>query len=311
MSQDLPTPAHPLRIGTRGSPLALAQAHETRDRLMAAFALPAAAFAIAVIKVTGDMVQDLPLNTLGGKGLFTKEIEEALLDGSIDIAVHSMKDMPVDQPAGLTLDCALPREDVRDGFVSLTHARLADLPAGAVLGTSSLRRRAQILSLRPDLRVVEFRGNVQTRLRKLQDGVAEATLLALAGLNRLGRADVVREAVAPETMLPAVAQGAIGVERRSDDARAAMMLAAIHDAPTGHRLAAERAFLARLDGSCQTPIAALAEFVPGGLRLRGQILRPDGSRALSDEATAPVADAAALGRDMAERLLAQAGPGFF
>ncbi len=311
MSEDLPTPTRPLRIGTRGSPLALAQAHETRDRLMAAFDLPQAAFEIAVIKVTGDMVQDRPLGELGGKGLFTREIEEALLDGSIDIAVHSMKDMPVEQPGGLVLDCHLPREDVRDGFVSLRHSRLADLPRGAVVGTSSLRRRAQLLAARPDLRIVEFRGNVQTRLRKLEEGVAEATLLAMAGLNRLGRADVVREAIAPEVLLPAVAQGAIGVERREGDARVAAMLAAIHDRETGERLAAERAFLERLDGSCQTPIAALAGHVEGGLRLRGQILRTDGSESHAGEMTGPVAEAGAMGRALAEELLSRAGRGFF
>ena len=311
MMDDLPDPARKLRIGTRGSPLALAQAHETRDRLMAAFALPEDAFEIVVIKVTGDMVQDRPLNTLGGKGLFTREIEEALLDGGIDIAVHSMKDMPVDQPVGLVIDCYLPREDVRDGFVSLKHARLTDLPNGAVVGTSSLRRRAQILAARPELQVVEFRGNVQTRLRKLDEGVAEATFLAMAGLSRLGRTDVVREAIAPEVMLPAVAQGAIGVERRLDDARIEQMLAAIHDRATGERLAAERAFLARLDGSCQTPIAALAEHIPEGLRLRGQILRTDGSESHADEVSGPVADAVELGHKLADDLLSRTAPGFF
>ncbi len=311
MMDDLPDSARRLRIGTRGSPLALAQAHEVRDRLRAVFDLPEDAFEIVVIKVTGDMIQDRPLNELGGKGLFTREIEEALLEGAIDIAVHSMKDMPTLQPGGLVIDCYLPREDMRDGFVSLRHARLADLPQGAVVGTSSLRRRAQLLAARPDLQVVEFRGNVQTRLRKLGEGVAEATLLAMAGLRRLGRADVVREAIAPEVLLPAVAQGAIGVERRAEDARMARMLAAIHDRATGERLGAERAFLARLDGSCQTPIAALAEHVPGGLRLRGQILRTDGSESHADEVTGPVGEGEAMGRDLAERLLGRAGPGFF
>lgn len=311
MIDDLPDPARTFRIGTRGSPLALAQAHETRDRLMAAFSLPEDAFEIVVIKVTGDMVQDRPLSTLGGKGLFTREIEEALLDGGIDIAVHSMKDMPVEQPGGLVIDCYLPREDVRDGFVSLKHARLADLTEGAVVGTSSLRRRAQILTSRPDLKVVEFRGNVQTRLRKLDEGVAEATFLAMAGLSRLGREDVVREAIAPEVMLPAVAQGAIGVERRLDDPRVEQMLAAIHDRTTGERLAAERAFLARLDGSCQTPIGALAEHTPEGLRLRGQILRTDGSEAHADEVSGPVADAVEMGHRLADDLLSRTTPGFF
>jgi len=304
-----------LRIGTRGSPLALAQAHETRARLVAAFGLAEEAFEIVVIRTTGDdralIASDTPLKELGGKGLFTREIEEALLSGGIDIAVHSMKDMPVAQPAGLVLDTYLPREDVRDGFVAPGAAGLADLPEGAKVGTSSLRRRAQVLFAFPHLRVVEFRGNVQTRLRKLEDGIAACTFLAMAGLNRLGRADVVRAAIAPEEMLPAVAQGAIGIERRADDSRVADMLAAIHDAPTGLRLAAERAYLAALDGSCETPIAGLAELDGGTLRLRGEILRPDGSESLRDDASAPVGDGAALGRDMARRLLDRAGPGFF
>ncbi|MDR5651572.1 hydroxymethylbilane synthase [Ruixingdingia sedimenti] len=311
MTQALPTPLSPLRIGTRGSPLALAQAHETRDRLMAAHGLPAEAFEIVVIKTTGDRVLDRPLKDIGGKGLFTKEIEDALLDGSIDIAVHSMKDMPVAQPAGLALDCYLPREDVRDAFVSPHVERLADLPQGAVVGSSSLRRRAQLAYRRPDLKLVEFRGNVQTRLQKLADGVAVATFLAMAGLNRLGRADVARSAIAVEDMLPAVAQGAIGVERRAGDARAAALLAAIHDGPTGLRLAAERAYLATLDGSCQTPIAGLALLEGDEIWLRGEILRPDGSEAIAGEARGPAADGAALGDDLARRLLAQAPRGFF
>ncbi|MBC7132035.1 MAG: hydroxymethylbilane synthase [Roseovarius sp.] len=311
MTRDLPTPTHPLKIGTRGSPLALAQAHETQHRLQAAFDLPAAAFEIVVIRTTGDRVQDRPLREIGGKGLFTREIEAALLAGEIDIAVHSMKDMPVVQPEGLTLDCYLPREDVRDAFVSGGAAGLADLPEGARVGTSSLRRRAQVLLAFPHLEVVEFRGNVQTRLKKLADGVAACTFLAMAGLNRLGRADVATAPVAPEVMLPAVAQGAIGIERRTGDTRTADMLAAIHDGPTGARLAAERAFLATLDGSCETPIAGLAELSGGTLRLRGEILRPDGRARHMDDATAPVEDGAALGREMAARLLAEAGPGFF
>lgn len=306
-----PSPTAPFNIGTRGSPLALAQAHETRDRLMAAFDLPQEAFAICVIKVTGDAIQDRPLKEIGGKGLFTREIEEALLDGSIDIAVHSMKDMPVEQPRGLLLDTYLPREDVRDAFVSFGAKALADLGQGATVGTSSLRRRAQLLARRPDLNVVEFRGNVQTRLRKLNDGVAEATFLAMAGLNRLGMADVPRTAIAPDDMLPAVAQGAIGIERRSDDNRAADMLAAIHDGPTGQRLAAERAFLAALDGSCETPIGGLAELDGGTLRLRGEILRTDGSEVHSDDMSGAIADGAEMGRAMAAKLLAQAGPDFF
>jgi hydroxymethylbilane synthase len=311
MMLDLPSPATPLKIGTRGSPLALAQAHETRARLMAAFGLPEAAFGIVVIKVTGDAVQDRPLKEIGGKGLFTREIEEALLDASIDIAVHSMKDMPTAQPGGLVLDTYLPREDVRDAFVALDGSGFDALPEGAVVGSSSLRRRAQLKYRRPDLNVVEFRGNVQTRLRKLSEGVAQATFLAMAGLNRLGAADVPRRAIDPDAMLPAVAQGAIGIERRADDPRAAAMLEAIHHGPTGQRLAAERSFLAALDGSCETPIAGLAELDGGSLRLRGEILRVDGTEALADATRGAVEDGPEMGRALAAKLLSRAGAGFF
>jgi hydroxymethylbilane synthase len=316
MTQNLPSPASPLKIGTRGSPLALAQAHETRRRLAEAFDLPHAAFEIVVIKTSGDnqalIAADKPLKELGGKGLFTKEIEEDLLSGAIDIAVHSMKDMPVAQPVGLLLDCYLPREDVRDAFVSPKFSRLLDLQPGAVVGTSSLRRRAQLMNRRPDLKVVEFRGNVQTRLKKLNAGVAECTFLAMAGLNRLAMKDVPATAIETNDMLPAVAQGAIGIERRGDDSRVADMLAAIHDQATGQRLAAERAFLAGLDGSCETPIAGLAELTDNGtLRLRGEVLRPDGSEAIAEAQSCPIEDGAELGRAMADKLLAQAGPGFF
>lgn len=311
MMIDLPTPANPLKIGTRGSPLALAQAHETRARLAVAFDLPETAFEIVVIQTTGDRVLDRPLKEIGGKGLFTREIEDALLAQDIDIAVHSMKDMPVAQPHGLLLDCYLPREDVRDAFVSPRISSLADLPQGAVVGSSSLRRRAQLAHRRPDLVLVEFRGNVQTRMRKLEEGVAIATFLAMAGLRRLGLTEVARTAISPDEMLPAVAQGAIGIERRADDTRVAAMLEAIHDGPTGHRLAAERAYLAALDGSCETPIAGLAELDGGMIRLRGEILRVDGSEALSASGTAPVEDAAALGREVALGLLGRAPKNFF
>ena len=305
-----PTPAQPLRIGTRGSPLALWQAHEVRRSLMLAHDAPEAAFEIVVIKVLGDQILDRALKDIGGKGLFTREIEAALLDGSIDIAVHSMKDMPTLQPAGLVLDCYLPRADVRDAFVSPGHTSIADLPQGAVVGTSSLRRRAQVRLRRPDLHLVEFRGNVQTRIRKLQDGVAAATFLAMAGLTRLGIAHLARGAIAPEEMLPAVAQGAIGVERRSADTRVADLLALIHDHDTGLRLAAERQFLATLDGSCETPIAGLAVLDGPDLWLRGEILRPDGSQSIAGDLRGPVADGAALGEALARQLLAQAPAGF-
>ena len=307
----MPTPRDTLKIGTRGSPLALAQAFETRTRLMTAHGLPEDAFEIVIIKTTGDKILDRPLKEIGGKGLFTKEIEDAMLAGQIDIAVHSMKDMPTLQPDGLLLDCYLPREDVRDAFVSPGVARLADLAHGAVVGSSSLRRRAQLANRRPDLKLVEFRGNVQTRLKKLADGVAEATFLAMAGLNRLGMAHVAQSAIEVTEMLPAVAQGCIGLERRENDPRAEALLAAIHHGPSGQRLAAERAYLAELDGSCETPIAGLAVLEGDTLWLRGEILRPDGSESICAEARAGVQDAAELGRGLARDLLSRAPKGFF
>ncbi len=300
----------PLKIGTRGSPLALAQAVETRERLMRAMGLPEVAFEVVVIKTTGDRVQDRPLGEIGGKGLFTKEIEEALLAGGVDVAVHSMKDMPIEIPGGLALDCFLPREDVRDAFISKSAGSLADLTAGSVIGTSSLRRKAQLIHRRPDLQVVEFRGNVQTRIRKLDDGVADATFLAMAGLNRLGLSELAC-AIDTDDMLPAIAQGAIGIERRDDDTGISAALALINDAETTTRLAAERSLLKGLDGSCQTPIAGLAELDGDQLRLRGQVLRPDGSEAISRQMTGPADQAAALGADMAEWLRKRMGDGFF
>ncbi|OWY03864.1 MULTISPECIES: hydroxymethylbilane synthase [Thioclava] len=311
----MPDAKSPLKIGTRGSPLALAQAYETRDRLMAAHGLPEDAFEVVVIKTTGDdramIAADKPLKEIGNKGLFTKEIEEAMVDGRIDIAVHSMKDMPTEQPEGLVLDCYLPREDVRDAFVSLEYDSIMALPEGATVGTSSLRRRAQLAHVRPDLKLVEFRGNVQTRLKKLADGVAAASFLAYAGLRRLGMEDSARGPIAPEEMLPAVAQGAIGIERRMADARAEALLAPIHDLVTEQRLLAERAFLATLDGSCETPIAGLALIEGNRLWLRGQILRPDGSEALAGERWGNIDEGAAMGEHLARDLLSQAGEGFF
>ncbi|MEM9060538.1 MAG: hydroxymethylbilane synthase [Pseudomonadota bacterium] len=307
----LPSPDQPLKIGTRGSPLALAQAHETRDRLMAAHGLPEAAFEVEVIQTTGDRVQDRALSEIGGKGLFTKEIEEKLIDGRIHIAVHSMKDMPTVLPEGLIISCLLPREDVRDAFISERHQKIADLADGATVGSSSLRRRAQLLNRRPDLNVVEFRGNVQTRLRKLSEGVAEATFLAAAGLRRLGYDDLADRAIAAEDMLPAVAQGAIGIECREDNAEVRALLDAINDEPTVSRLAAERAFLAGLDGSCRTPIAGLAELDGDEISFRGEIIRPDGSECLTVARSGAVSDAAAMGADAASELRAQGGLDFF
>ena len=311
MSLHLPSPAKPMRIGTRGSPLALAQAYETRGRLCKAFDLEDAAFEIIVIKTTGDKVLDRPLKEIGGKGLFTREIEDDMLSEKIDIAVHSMKDMPVLQPGGLVLDTYLPREDVRDAFLARSYSSLEELPEGTVVGTSSLRRKAQLQNRRPDLEVVEFRGNVQTRLKKLEDGVASCTFLAMAGLNRLDMAHVAKSAIETDQMLPAVAQGAIGIERRSSDHNSAGILEAIHHDPTGLRLSAERAFLAGLDGSCETPIAGLAVLKDGSIRLQGEVLRPDGSEVITDDETAPIEDAEKMGTEMAHKLLEQAGPGFF
>jgi hydroxymethylbilane synthase len=300
-----------MNIGTRGSLLALAQANETRARLAVAFDLPFEAFTIVVIKTTGDKIIDRPLKDIGGKGLFTREIEDDMISGKIDIAVHSMKDMPTLQPDGLMLDTYLPREDARDAFISPRFHSLADLPAGTVVGTSSLRRRAQLILRRPDLVVVEFRGNLQTRLKKLDNGIAEATFLAMAGLNRLKMDDVPKTAIEVEDMLPAVAQGAIGIERRITDHRAADMLAAIHDIATGQQLAAERSFLKELDGSCETPIAGLTNLDGGSIRLRGEVLRPDGSDVIHADMTGAVADGVQMGKEMAQDLISRAGPGFF
>ncbi|MEP1587753.1 MAG: hydroxymethylbilane synthase [Tateyamaria sp.] len=315
MTLRLPNSSAPLKIGTRGSPLALAQAYETRTRLATAFDLPLEAFDIIVIKVTGDdrsmVAADRPLKEIGNKGLFTREIEEDLAAGKIDVAVHSMKDMPTVQPNGLILDTYLPREDVRDAFLSSNFSQITDLPKGAVVGTSSLRRRAQLLNKRPDLNVIEFRGNVQTRLKKLSDGVAAATFLACAGLNRLEMADVPAAPIATAEMLPAIAQGAIGIERRMDDNNTAEMLSAIHHTETGQRLAAERQFLFTLDGSCETPIAGLATLNGTTLTLTGEVLRPDGSDALSDTVSGPIEDGPELGASLAKTLIKRAGTGFF
>ncbi len=304
----------PLRLGTRGSPLALWQARRVAADLAGAFPALATPGGIEIVEIrtTGDKVQNRLLSEIGGKGLFTKELETALLTDRCDLAVHSMKDVGVDRPGGLTLSCILPREDVRDAFVSHDYATLHDLPAGAVVGSSSLRRRAQLLHRRTDLRCVEFRGNVQTRLRKLEDGVAEATFLAVAGLRRLGMDALAERAIEVDDMLPAVAQGAIGIEHRSVDARAAALIAPLNDADSAIRLTAERTFLAGLDGSCRTPIGGLAELLPGGrLRLRGEILKPDGSVRHATEREGPASSAAAMGADAAEELRLRGGPGFF
>ncbi|RWL80164.1 MAG: hydroxymethylbilane synthase [Mesorhizobium sp.] len=300
-----------LKIGTRGSPLALAQAHETRARLMQAHGLPEHAFQVVPISTSGDRIQDRPLSEAGGKGLFTKEIEEALLDGRIDIAVHSSKDMPTVLPDGLELVTFLPREDARDAFIGKRVKRIADLPHGAVVGSSSLRRQALLRRMRPDFEVVIFRGNVQTRLRKLDEGVAEGTILAYAGLKRLGLEHVVTDLMSLEDFPPAPGQGAIGIETRVGDRDVEKMLAAIHHVPTGQALACERAFLAALDGSCRTPIAGHATVAGEKLSFAGLIISPDGSQSHEVRLEGEAADAAEIGLDAARTVRARAGAEFF
>ncbi len=305
------SPDTPLRIGTRGSPLALAQAYETRARLMAAHDMPEDAFLIEVIQTTGDAVQDRALSEIGGKGLFTKEIEQALADGRIDIAVHSMKDVATVLPDGMEMIAYLPREDVRDAFISPAYHRVEDLPQGATIGCSSIRRRAQALAVRPDLKMVEFRGNVQTRMKKLDSGLAVATFLACAGLKRLGSEITIAHPIAEDVMLPAVAQGAIGIEGRAADDHIKALIAPLNDPSTDIRLTVERAFLKVLDGSCRTPVAGLAELSGDRIRFRGEILRPDGSLRYATSREGGVSDAAAMGIDAAMELKTKGGPGFF
>ena len=286
-----------LRIGTRGSRLARIQAQEAKDRLVAAHGLDADSVEIRIISTSGDRIQDRPLSELGGKGLFTKEIEDALLEGQIDIAVHSMKDMPAMLPEGLVISCLLPREDPRDAFISPVAQSIRSLPEGARLGSSSVRRAAQVRRLRPDVEVVNFRGNVETRLRKLDERQADATLLACAGLNRLGLQAHVTSIVAMEDMLPAVAQGAIGIEARTDDARIHQLLAAVGDRNTAITIACERAFLEVLEGSCRMPIAGHAVLDGPNISFRGEVLTPDGTRIFAAARQGSAGDAAALGRE--------------
>ena len=299
-----------LKLGTRGSKLALTQAGLVRDALAQSVPALAApdAIEIVVIKTTGDAIQDRPLSEAGGKGLFVKEIEEAMLARRIDIAVHSMKDMPTAQPAGLTIAAFLAREDARDVLIAGDVKRIADLAQGAVVGTSALRRRAQLLHRRPDLKIVNLRGNVDTRLRKREAGEVEATLLALAGLKRLGLN--VGAPVPEDEMLPAVGQGAICIECRADDAQTRSWLAAINHGPTATCVKAEHAMLSVLDGSCRTPIAGHAVLTDGVIHLRGLIAKPDGSQLIATERRGDMADAEALGRDAGQELLRRGGPGF-
>ncbi|HEX9808522.1 MAG TPA: hydroxymethylbilane synthase [Alphaproteobacteria bacterium] len=298
-------------IGTRGSPLALAQAGLVRDLLAAAH--PGLGVEIRAIRTAGDRFAGRPLATIGGKGLFTREIDAALADGAIDLAVHSVKDLPTDLPHGLDLACVPAREDPRDVLIARDPAveAIADLPRGAWVGTVSLRRAAQALSRRPDLRIVALRGNVETRLAKIAGGEADATFLALAGLRRLGRADAARVVLAPEEMLPAPGQGALGIECRADDARARALLAPLDDGPSHAAVTAERALLAALEGSCRTPIAALAAIAGDRLNLRAMIAMPDGSARLDEARDGPAAEAAAIGHAAGAALRARAGPEFF
>jgi len=297
-------------IGTRGSPLALWQAGHVRTFLLAAHSLDEGTVALDVITTSGDRISDKPLRDFGGKGLFTKEIDEALLARKVDVAVHSMKDLPTELPAGISIGAVLPRGDVRDAFISHKGASLADLPAGAVVGSSSLRRQAQVKRFRPDLSVVDFRGNVETRLAKLEQGKADAILLALAGLTRLGLANHVTSVLSTDEMLPAVAQGAIGITCRTCDTLTQDLLRALNDDETATAVACERAFLGQLDGSCRTPIAGLAEIAAGSLRFRGLVLTPQGTEWHEVEKIGLPADAAIIGAESGRELLALAGPNF-
>lgn len=307
-----------LRIGTRGSKLALAQT----DMVIAALARvhgwdpaeTAARTEIVVIKTTGDKVQDRSLADIGGKGLFAKEIEEALIEGTIDCAVHSLKDLPAVMPKGLTLACHLEREDPRDVFVSRTVKTLGELPQNAVVGTSSVRRSAMLLNLRTDLKLIEFRGNVDTRLRKLDEGQAQATVLALAGLKRLHLEAHATHVFSNDEMLPAVAQGAVGVELRTNDGKTRDLLAHANHRDTDLAVTFERAFQAALGGSCRTPIAGLATWLgPHTITFKGSVLSRDGRTRHDVECNEKVtkaAEAERAGDDVGRRLLGHAGRAF-
>jgi hydroxymethylbilane synthase len=303
--------ATPLRIGTRGSPLALVQARTVRERLAAALGRPADTIELKIIRTTGDTIIDRPLAEEGGKGLFTKEIEEALIRGDIDLAVHSAKDMPTFLPKGLILAACLEREDPRDVFISAKAKNIAALPQGAKVGTASLRRQAIMKRARPDLEVAPLRGNVETRLRKLDDGEADAIILALAGLRRLGLEGRATRIMSADEFLPAAGQGAIASETREDDAETRALLAKIDHSDTSTAVAAERAFLAVLDGSCKTPIGAHAIIEGETLRFRGLIARPDGSAAHDIAATGARSDAVQIGESCARELKQRAGANFF
>mmetsp|Transcript_4758 Transcript_4758/g.12282 ORF Transcript_4758/g.12282 Transcript_4758/m.12282 type:complete len:342 (-) Transcript_4758:515-1540(-) len=307
--------APPLRIGTRGSPLALAQAYMTRELLMEHFPEELGvdgAIELCIMKTQGDMILDKALSEIGGKGLFTKELDVALLGDEVDICVHSMKDVPTWLPEKTVLPCMLEREDTRDVFISPKAKSLAELPDGSVIGSASLRRQAQILAKNPTLKCVNFRGNVQTRLRKLDEGVVDATLLAYAGLKRMDMEDELTQILDYDEMLPAVAQGAIGIQCRDDDDRALRYIAALNHGPTFEAVTCERAFLAALDGNCKTPIAGRAVIDDDGtLRFKGLVAKPDGSEIYTVEREGPVADAAKIGTEAGDQVKAEAGIEFF
>jgi hydroxymethylbilane synthase len=306
-----PKPAHPVKIGSRGSPLALAQARELVHRLAVARGLDEASFAIVPIKTSGDRILNRPLNAAGGKGLFTKELDLALLSGEIEVAVHSAKDLPAQLPEEIEIAGCLPREDVHDAWISPQAPHPLRLPAGSIVGTASLRRAAMIKRLRPDLAIALLRGNVETRLAKLARGEVAATLLALAGLKRLGLESKATAVLAAEEFIPAPGQGAIAMTARRGDYAALRLLAPVRDQATAVALCAERAFLRVLDGSCKTPVGAYARTEGGMLSVRAIVLRPDGSQFFETTASGPAANAVMLGEMAAKKLAAQIPAGFF
>lgn len=297
-------------IGTRGSPLALAQARMTKEALMKSFGCPPESIAIEIISTMGDRTQDRPLSEIGGKGLFTKEIDVAQLEGKVDVAVHSSKDLPTELPEGLVIAGFLPREDIRDALIAPRHKTLDALPQGARVGTVSLRRHALLKHLRPDLVVEPLRGNVETRLNKARSGEFDAVLLAVAGLKRLGLAEEITEALDDARFLPAVGQGAICLVAREGDTRTLDAIARFAHAPTRIELLAERAFLKVLDGSCRTPIGGSARAANGRVSLRGLVLSPDGVTTFEAAGEAPEAEAAALGERLGREIKAKLPPGF-
>lgn len=300
-------PANKFRIGTRASPLAMIQAREARTRLSLSLGIVEEDIEIIPFSTTGDRVDDRPLSEIGGKGLFTKELEEALFAGVINLAVHSMKDVPARPPAGLSFAAMLPREDPRDAFISFAASTLMELPTGAILGSSSVRRTAQALHKRPDLNSTPFRGNVQTRLNKLQKGIAHATFLACAGMNRLGLADKITHIMPLDEMLPAVAQGAIGIQINARDELLEQQLGMINHAATDTAVSCERAFMEALDGSCRTPIAGYAMIENGILKFRGEALTLDGKHVFTTAREANPVDAVRIGEDAGAEIKSRGG----